>query len=256
MTERIPLVVRLAVWLLLAVIVSAPAAWAQAPPPKPKPKPKTDGEPTARSRPVEQKVAATLLILSDESCELTVNGKAVGRLEAGSSQVVPLDVLGKQLVQATAADGTIWRSIVAIEKSGQEIVQVGLADVRAEQASDAGQRAGLVARGGLTWTPRDNGSDVNWLQAGTYCADLRLGGHSDWRLPTVDELETLYDDDRPSKYLVVDTIQLLDCCPWSGTKRDDASAWVFNFMTGSRNFIDLDVAEGMRVFCVRGRGRQ
>ncbi len=46
---------------------------------------------------------------------------------------------------------------------------------------------------GLTWTKADNGSDVNWNQANDYCSNLRLGGYSGWRLPTIDELEGIYD---------------------------------------------------------------
>ncbi len=45
----------------------------------------------------------------------------------------------------------------------------------------------------LTWTKSDNGADVNWDQAKAYCSNLHLGGFSDWRLPTIDELEGIYD---------------------------------------------------------------
>jgi hypothetical protein len=37
---------------------------------------------------------------------------------------------------------------------------------------------------GLMWAGKDNGEDVNWQAATTYCQGLRLGGYSDWRLPT------------------------------------------------------------------------
>src|SRR5262245_32363360 len=47
---------------------------------------------------------------------------------------------------------------------------------------------------GLMWAGRDNfGRDLNWRQAAKYCLDLRLGGYADWRLPTIDELEGIYD---------------------------------------------------------------
>ena len=46
---------------------------------------------------------------------------------------------------------------------------------------------------GLMWTRRDNGEDVNWHEANEYARHLRLGGYSDWRLPTIEELEKLYD---------------------------------------------------------------
>jgi hypothetical protein len=46
---------------------------------------------------------------------------------------------------------------------------------------------------GLTWAGKDNGKDVDWHKAMNYCRDLRLAGYSDWRLPTIDELEGIYE---------------------------------------------------------------
>lgn len=45
----------------------------------------------------------------------------------------------------------------------------------------------------LMWTRQDNGSDVDANQAGDYCRNLTLGGYSNWRLPTIDELAGIYD---------------------------------------------------------------
>jgi hypothetical protein len=45
----------------------------------------------------------------------------------------------------------------------------------------------------LMWEGRDNGIAVTWHKAASYCRDLRLGGYSDWRLATLDELATLVD---------------------------------------------------------------
>ncbi len=46
---------------------------------------------------------------------------------------------------------------------------------------------------GLLWAWKDNGKDINWRNATKYCRDLRLAGYSDWRLPTIDELQGIYD---------------------------------------------------------------
>src|SRR5208337_4339958 len=46
---------------------------------------------------------------------------------------------------------------------------------------------------GLIWATHDNGSDVDWYKAKNYCRDLRLGGYYDWRLPSIDELQGMYD---------------------------------------------------------------
>jgi hypothetical protein len=48
---------------------------------------------------------------------------------------------------------------------------------------------------GLMWTALDNGAEVDWPAADGYCRALRLGGHTDWRLPTTDEAQSIYDPD-------------------------------------------------------------
>lgn len=45
---------------------------------------------------------------------------------------------------------------------------------------------------GLMWK-KDEGPDMNWEDAMKYCEDLKLGGHADWRLPTIREIGTLLD---------------------------------------------------------------
>jgi Protein of unknown function (DUF1566) len=51
----------------------------------------------------------------------------------------------------------------------------------------------LNKKRGLMWAAKDNGKDINWANAKKYCADYRGGGYTDWRLPTQNELEGLYD---------------------------------------------------------------
>jgi hypothetical protein len=51
---------------------------------------------------------------------------------------------------------------------------------------------------GLMWAGRDNGKDVTWHKAASYCRNLRLAGFSDWRLATLDELATLVDKSAPT----------------------------------------------------------
>ena len=42
----------------------------------------------------------------------------------------------------------------------------------------------------LMWQKADNGKAVTFDAAQEYCKDLRLGGYSDWRLPSPDERDT------------------------------------------------------------------
>jgi len=48
----------------------------------------------------------------------------------------------------------------------------------------------------LTWTKKDNGEGVIWNDALSYCNDLTLDSHSDWRLPNAKELHSIVDYDR------------------------------------------------------------
>ena len=45
----------------------------------------------------------------------------------------------------------------------------------------------------LMWSIKDNGSNVDWLQAYQYCIGRQLAGFSDWRLPTETELRSILD---------------------------------------------------------------
>jgi hypothetical protein len=51
----------------------------------------------------------------------------------------------------------------------------------------------LDTRTNLMWAANDNGSDISWADAKSYCENYRGGGYSDWRMPTRDELAGLYD---------------------------------------------------------------
>jgi hypothetical protein len=44
---------------------------------------------------------------------------------------------------------------------------------------------------GLVWQVNPTGGAMDWLSARSHCRDLYLGGHEDWRLPTISELRTL-----------------------------------------------------------------
>jgi formylglycine-generating enzyme required for sulfatase activity/uncharacterized caspase-like protein len=48
----------------------------------------------------------------------------------------------------------------------------------------------------LMWAEKDNGSDISWQLAKSYCDNYQGGGYTDWRMPTQDELEGLYDIDK------------------------------------------------------------
>ena len=76
----------------------------------------------------------------------------------------------------------------------------GLVPVHAQRATEqAPAEKALVADvwndalTSLTWAARDNGKDVSWKGAVSYCRKLKLGGYVDWRLANSSELQGIYD---------------------------------------------------------------
>jgi hypothetical protein len=45
----------------------------------------------------------------------------------------------------------------------------------------------------LTWQQSSSSKEYNLKNAHKYCRKLRLAGHRDWRLPTIEELKTLIE---------------------------------------------------------------
>ena len=88
---------------------------------------------------------------------------------------------------------------------------------------------------GLTWAVKDNGSSVSPNQANGYCSGLQLGGYSDWRLPKIDELESLFDSKLSKRYKIKGPIELSDSCMLSGSTNSGGDVWTYCFNSGSRN---------------------
>ncbi|MGB5814818.1 MAG: DUF1566 domain-containing protein [Thermoanaerobaculia bacterium] len=106
-------------------------------------------------------------------------------------------------------------------------------------------------KSGLLWAARDNGRDIDWRRATRYCNDLELAGHSDWRLPTLDELAGLYRPMSTSQFKVPGEIKLTSCCPWSSTKKSEDSALNFNFQYRKPFSGSLTYTYDLRALCVR-----
>jgi hypothetical protein len=85
---------------------------------------------------------------------------------------------------------------------------------------------------------------INWDDSQTYLEKFNkeaFGGHSDWRLPTREELKSLYEEDKdiPWKYYWTENVIHIDpifgyssCCFWSSEVYKDQYAWGFNYIRG------------------------
>ena len=94
---------------------------------------------------------------------------------------------------------------------------------------------------GLMWQ-KDAGNDGNgldWCSALAYCEGLELGGHDDWRLPNIRELQSLIDYGR--KWGAVDPVFSVDPIGqwpggyWASTSFEDLpqNAWHVSFYGGT-----------------------
>ncbi len=97
-------------------------------------------------------------------------------------------------------------------------------------------------------------ADIDWPSAEAYCENLTLEGHSDWRSPTIDELEALYDPVSSEERKIRKPFRLTGPWVWSATKEGSDSAWYFSFDFGIRDRDHLGYSYDSRALCVRRSG--
>jgi hypothetical protein len=125
-----------------------------------------------------------------------------------------------------------------------------------------------VLIGKLMWAAYPASDNAPWDEADEYCETLELAGHQDWRLPTLVELEALYDPATDSR--IRSPFELDDCCLWSSTSLEELGAerkaglanpmnadrdyfWGFLYSSGTRYYSVRRFADG-RALCVRDVG--
>ena len=113
----------------------------------------------------------------------------------------------------------------------------------------------------LMWAAKDNGSDISWSAANFYCESYRAGHYDDWRLPTLEELEALYDADKdfPAKCNNSNSIhiatKLMDVScfyVWgSKTSSTTSESVIFDFGAGIQSAFAGQMTYFLRVIPVR-----
>jgi len=110
----------------------------------------------------------------------------------------------------------------------------------------------LDTKSNLMWAARDNGAALSWPGAKDYAAKARIGGYTDWRLPSSAELAVLFDKTKTRKSFCAPAVDALGAsaddvhvttdlihisCPrqWTAQETDAkaGSATVFDFHSGS-----------------------
>jgi hypothetical protein len=104
----------------------------------------------------------------------------------------------------------------------------------------------------LIWTATDNGSGLSWSQASRYCRESKVGGFTDWTLPSIDDLQGLFEwAPSPSGYHIRGPIKLTGW-QWSATPGSQkGEGWVLDFGDGGRASVAAGDSGLNRALCNR-----
>lgn len=215
--------------------------------------------------PLTAAAQTTLIIRSDAACALTVNAQPQGQLQADVAKSVKTGG-GEQLIECKAANGARVEQTLSVDSGTQKVVNLQLAAKVNAVSSGIDKRftasgSGTVrdSQTGLEWAQRDNGQDITWNSARSYCSNLSTAGGG-WRLPSMDELQGIYD---PSATLttscgigtcrVSPQFNLSSYWFWSNESNGSSEAWGFALNNGDR-YSNLLSNDGVRrALCVRRR---
>lgn len=106
---------------------------------------------------------------------------------------------------------------------------------------------------GLIWQQAESGT-MPWKEALTYCETLGLAGHSDWRMPTIVELQSLFDSIFENSSANKKKFPGISYAYWSSNPNPDKSgdAMTVSFMAGDGGTYSADVKNAQDVRAVRG----
>lgn len=125
---------------------------------------------------------------------------------------------------------------------------------------------------GLMWASHDSSARMGWHKATKFCRKLQVAGYMDWRLPTIEELESLvnlsaYETEHIGSSDILHWngdlqvnggLVLTGDRHWSSSPAEKAGMprvkfWSFDFRTGRRREGFEDIMEGdtMHALCVR-----
>lgn len=121
-----------------------------------------------------------------------------------------------------------------------------------------GEGAVLDLATGLEWQARFHNLSLSWPQAQNYCENLLLANKSDWRLPSVREMATIRNPDKPEfvdEAVFEKSLHGYTERMWTSTNsvaNIGASAhWLFVDSGGNKGFDVKNNSDTYAVRCVR-----
>jgi hypothetical protein len=108
---------------------------------------------------------------------------------------------------------------------------------------------------GLVWEQAPDTSSRTWLSGCTYCYQKEVANRKGWRLPTVEELASLVDNDNSNPSLPTNHpfTNVQSTGYWSSSTYADytLNAWYVDFANGNVGHTSK-TQDGWRAWCVRG----
>lgn len=113
------------------------------------------------------------------------------------------------------------------------LIMISLSLLYAEITRDAATGIVSDSATGLEWQDSEVGALLSWQSAINRCETLVLGGHSDWRLPNINELKSIVDRE-VNPTIKIGFVNTAASYYWSSTTGDgyEHLAWVLNFSHG------------------------
>lgn len=124
---------------------------------------------------------------------------AIASIVAASGDAVAADLLTGKTAATTAGPITGTRAPAMIQASGQTGTDAGGVDYPSPRFIDNGNGTITDKLTGLMWAKdlnlaaTDYGRYASWTEAKSACEAKNIGGHTDWRLPNVKEVDSLID---------------------------------------------------------------
>ncbi len=198
--------------------------------------------------------AVSLTISTDVAARLELDGQSVGQVDPGTPLRVETRPGDHQLTATPNDGGPTWRKQVFLTSAVPANIAIPL---RSHLLRTEIQKAGYWRdpRTKLIWAAADSGSGLTWSQANTYCRALTSGGFHDWRLPDIEEAQTLFGgftltaDERGFRLVAP-----LKLSGWSWSRnqgREPAENWTLDLGDGARASVAAGDAGLNRALCVR-----
>ena len=247
------------------------------------------------ARKAEEAPRSTLVVRTDADCELSANGKSLGTVNADVIRAFKISG-GEHLLEcrSTEIGSVVDTQVKSLQSGGQAVLLLELEEQvqavkqahaqkeeerRADEAAERQRQAKAAAdrqlcqadskllieqsadvlrqcQVGLLWTQSDNGTDVHWMDATNHCNGKGEG----WRLPTVAELEGIFDLAQsvpcgvPGSRLTCKAsakLQLSSSFFWTNQREGSSEAFAVYLADGTPNAVHVEARYFMRALCVR-----